>query len=619
MADTKLTALTELAEAIAPDDKVYVVDISDTTDSAAGTSKFIQASNAISYARTTAEASAGVTPTNYQYEPGNVLRYGTNTTPGTTDMTTAISNATAAAGSTGWVDFPAGTYAVSTLAITSNVRWRSSDGAATIKCSNTGTNQDDFITVTGSVSTDVRGITFDGNSEVGRLLLITNSTDQGAGETVNIDGCRFINSDNNTVRSAGISVVGGFDRVNVTRSLFRNLNATGSSGVSSGVHINSSSALYCRQANIDGCEFDDITPVADADGINAGAATGTMNDSNLVVTNCTFRDCHKRAVKSQMYSAYVAGNHIERTADHSQTGNPEIAIQFGGGTVVNNKFFYSDGAYGPSLIVQVDNNLNASTPTSHLSPSRVEGNLVYVGNNTAIDHFVQVNCALSSTGNDYVSVVGNTIHGHLTKFAYLIPNDGDSAHVQIDELLIENNYVRELSGTNFAFIWGNKLDGSEDPDLGTNVEIKARVRDNVVGNSSNAPAYRNAQAGNAYTTGSGVDFTPLEWKRNINTTVPEVSSGVPATVQTLTGAGAVDLTHEITHIVTDSADALTLADGIEDQRKFIVMKTDAGAATLTPTNLGNGSTITFDDVGDSADLLFTNSAWHFMGGTATLA
>lgn len=91
------------------------------------------------------------------------------------------------------------------------------------------------------------------------------------------------------------------------------------------------------------------------------------------------------------------------------------------------------------------------------------------------------------------------------------------------------------------------------------------------------------------------------------------------TVQTLTGAGAVDITSPITHVATTGADALTLADGAAGQRKFIVMTSDGGAGTLTPTNLGNGTTITFDDVGDSADLLFTNSAWHFMGGTATLA
>ena len=42
------------------------------------------------YPVTAAETSAGVTPTNYNYEPGDVRRYGTNTTPGTTDMGTAL-------------------------------------------------------------------------------------------------------------------------------------------------------------------------------------------------------------------------------------------------------------------------------------------------------------------------------------------------------------------------------------------------------------------------------------------------------------------------------------------------------------------------------------------------
>jgi hypothetical protein len=89
--------------------------------------------------------------------------------------------------------------------------------------------------------------------------------------------------------------------------------------------------------------------------------------------------------------------------------------------------------------------------------------------------------------------------------------------------------------------------------------------------------------------------------------------------QTLTGAGAVNTTSAVTNIVTTGADALTLVDGQEGQIKYLAMKTDGGAGTLTPSNLANGTTITFDDVGDSALLLFTASAWHFVGGTATLA
>lgn len=103
---------------------------------------------------------------------------------------------------------------------------------------------------------------------------------------------------------------------------------------------------------------------------------------------------------------------------------------------------------------------------------------------------------------------------------------------------------------------------------------------------------------------------------NFNLAGIEVLDGTP---QTLTGAGAVNITTAITWVVTTGADALTLADGAEGQRKLIVMKTDGGAGTLTPTNLANGTTITFDDVGDCAELTFTNAAWHMHGGTATLA
>ena len=88
-------------------------------------------------------------------------------------------------------------------------------------------------------------------------------------------------------------------------------------------------------------------------------------------------------------------------------------------------------------------------------------------------------------------------------------------------------------------------------------------------------------------------------------------------VQTLTGAGAVDVTNPITHIVTTGVNALTLADGETGQVKMIVMKTDGGNGTLTPANFAQGTTITFDAVGDSVSLLFTNAAWHSMGGHGT--
>ena len=91
-------------------------------------------------------------------------------------------------------------------------------------------------------------------------------------------------------------------------------------------------------------------------------------------------------------------------------------------------------------------------------------------------------------------------------------------------------------------------------------------------------------------------------------------------VDTITASGAIDVDVRSTYIdSTSGVQADTLADGVVNQELFLVMIADGGDAVVTPTNLTNGSTITFDDVGDSAHLVFLNDGWVFMGGTATLA
>lgn len=98
-----------------------------------------------------------------------------------------------------------------------------------------------------------------------------------------------------------------------------------------------------------------------------------------------------------------------------------------------------------------------------------------------------------------------------------------------------------------------------------------------------------------------------------------MSGNSPEQEETLTDTGVVDTFHEITEVVTTGAATATLADGVQGQSKFIVMKTDGGDMVITPANLGNGTTITLDDAGDCAQLKFTNAKWYMMGGTATLA
>lgn len=85
-------------------------------------------------------------------------------------------------------------------------------------------------------------------------------------------------------------------------------------------------------------------------------------------------------------------------------------------------------------------------------------------------------------------------------------------------------------------------------------------------------------------------------------------------VQSLSGAGAVDITNGLTSLTTTGASqALTLADGAAGQVKYIVHAVDGGSAILTPTTKIGFSTITFTAVGDSATLVYTAAGWAVVG------
>jgi hypothetical protein len=83
-----------------------------------------------------------------------------------------------------------------------------------------------------------------------------------------------------------------------------------------------------------------------------------------------------------------------------------------------------------------------------------------------------------------------------------------------------------------------------------------------------------------------------------------------AAQQALSGAGAVNVTTFYTAVTSTGANALTLANGIlRGQLKRIQLIVDGGDATLTPTSLSGGTTITFADAGDFALLIWSGSAW----------
>ena len=92
------------------------------------------------------------------------------------------------------------------------------------------------------------------------------------------------------------------------------------------------------------------------------------------------------------------------------------------------------------------------------------------------------------------------------------------------------------------------------------------------------------------------------------TTNATYGKSITGGVQQLSGAGAVDTTNLITEVTSTGTNALTLADGsTAGQIKIITMVVDGGDATLTPTTLANGSTLTFADVNDTVMLMWANT------------
>ena len=106
---------------------------------------------------------------------------------------------------------------------------------------------------------------------------------------------------------------------------------------------------------------------------------------------------------------------------------------------------------------------------------------------------------------------------------------------------------------------------------------------------------------------NGFDMITKNATTGAVTTNASYDKGITGGVQSLSGAGAVDIVNLVTEVTTTAADALTLADGTVGQIKIITMIADGGDGTLTPTTFANGTNITFDAVNETVCLLFANT------------
>ena len=100
------------------------------------------------------------------------------------------------------------------------------------------------------------------------------------------------------------------------------------------------------------------------------------------------------------------------------------------------------------------------------------------------------------------------------------------------------------------------------------------------------------------------------------------AGAVVGSVQALSGPGAVNITTLTTTFTsTGAGNALTLANGVAGQFKAVVYIAEAAGGdtgVLTPANFGNGTTITFNAVGESVLLQFLGTDWWIVSNNGAI-
>ena len=95
---------------------------------------------------------------------------------------------------------------------------------------------------------------------------------------------------------------------------------------------------------------------------------------------------------------------------------------------------------------------------------------------------------------------------------------------------------------------------------------------------------------------------------------------ITGTPQTLSSGGIVDLTTPTTYLsIGGTPAAITIPNGANGQIKILLTTVASGGSYTLSSNVANNANIVFNNVGDTATLMYNNNKWFMIGGTATVA
>ena len=256
-----------------------------------------------------------------------------------------------------------------------------------------------------------------------------------------------------------------------------------------------------------------------------------------------------------------------------------------------------------ALVVDGTGNFSGTLTTAALTTS---GTLTVTGQADIEGVTIVDNEIKASRSNDAL-VLSTAGTGKVTASGGLIVTGGDTETADISS-------SGEIDAVGFTATGSSTFDG-------------ITINDNVVSTSSNAdlnlsPGGTGAVVASGIrvvgTTLSADDSSTINVNEGLvvdgttNVTGTLTANGLINGVQTLTGSGStevISLTETVTQLITTGTQNFSLANGTEGQIKIITLKTDGGNATVTPASFLNGTSITFDDVGDTMTMLYQSTGW----------
>lgn len=188
-----------------------------------------------------------------------------------------------------------------------------------------------------------------------------------------------------------------------------------------------------------------------------------------------------------------------------------------------------------------------------------------------------------------------------------------SGNIELDDLTVNNSTISTVSsGVNINLT----TSGSGVVNINAINATSGNINGVIVGATTPAQGtFANLFSNNHAPVTDGIyssGTSSYRWSE-VNTLLLKGSQVVLANPITMTTGGAISLLRSYVNFdSTAGAFTPTLADGVDGQLLVLTMIVDGGDVDLTPTNKVGFTSITFNDVGDNAMLMFSGTKWMLL-------